>query len=128
MFKKCSFPGCSEMQEADMCFHHNRVYGAPKAKPVFKQIPKKSKAMKMSDKEYNKFKDEFLSRPENQVCNIQGPGCTIKATCINHRKRRFKDTKMNEEFVEPSCWICNLTIENNHAEAKQTGHLLSKFN
>lgn len=128
---KCEWPLCRDEARPGkkMCFMHGRIYeNTPAPKPLPQPIAKKSEKMKQEDKVYKKFVAEYLSRPENKRCNIQGPNCTVIATCINHLKRRFKDTKMNEEFIEPSCSTCNVDIENNHAEAKATGHLLSKFN
>lgn len=125
---RCEWPGCKSYppEGKKLCFLHGRG-NTTNAPAQFKPIAKKSEKMKAEDKVYKKFVAEYLARPENKYCNIQGPNCTVIATCINHRKRRFKDTKMNEEFIEPCCFVCNSDIENNHAAAKETGHLLSKF-
>lgn len=124
---KCIWPTCNQDAIKEYCYQHGRVYGTKSPKPTPQPIAKKSEKMKHEDKVYKKFVAEYLSRQENKRCNIQGPNCTVIATCINHRKRRFKDTKMNEEYIEPSCFACNSDIESNHTEAKETGHLLSKF-
>lgn len=125
---KCAWPTCNEQSiSGDYCFQHGRVYGRKtvEKKPVV--IPKKSEKAKKETPEYIRFVKEYLNRKENKVCNIQAPGCTFVATAINHRKRRFKDTKMNEEFIEPCCASCNIYIEQNDSWARERGHLLSKF-
>jgi len=125
---KCEWPTCrQEAIKGNLCYMHSRVYGQPTPKKTPVPIPKKSAKMKVEDREYKKFKDTFLNNPDNKLCAIQGPDCTIVAQCINHRKRRFKDTKMNPEYVEPSCYNCNTWIEANDAIARETGHLVSKF-
>jgi hypothetical protein len=90
-------------------------------------IPKRSAKTIATRKVYNPFVAEYLSRPENQKCAINWENCTVTATCINHLRRRFKDSVMNEEDIEPSCAICNVEIENQDARARAEGHLKSKF-
>ena len=126
---KCEFPTCSEQAtQGNFCFQHFRVYGRKEAtKKVRKPIAKFSEKRKAESPEYRAFVAKFLSQPENKICNIQAPGCTWKATTINHLKRRFKDTKMNSEFVEPCCANCNAYIEQNDLWARENGHLLSKY-
>ena len=90
---------------------------------------KKAPIKKVSDKRkednavYKKLRDEFLSKPENQVCFIDG--CERKANTIEHRAGRW-----GKNFLDTSTWAgcClehNLELENNPELSKK--YQLSKI-
>lgn len=134
---ECKFPLCTRHAEDNgYCIGH-RIYSGQKietAKPTkmvkrqSKPIAKKSKRATKAAPGYRKFVAAYLARPENAYCKIQAPGCQMVATCINHKKRRYKATKMNEKYIEPTCSSCNTYIENNDAWARENGHLESIHN
>lgn len=101
---------------------------APAEKKDAKPIAQKSAKMILDDKVFKKFAEVFLAKPENKYCAIQiNENCTREATTVNHKKRRGKQNKFNEKDCEPSCYYCNVEIENQDAWARDNGHLESKF-
>lgn len=83
---------------------------------------------------YVKLNKEYLSRPENQKCFIEG--CKRKANTVEHRAGRkgFADDwarsndiplLIDERFFAPCCLQHNLELENNPALAKK--YQLSKI-
>lgn len=136
----CSFPGCVWNAENNgYCIRHRQYAPTTSTKAKHKEPPVKVEEAKqainkVSDKQaalnvkLKKADVEFLARPENKYCTIQiDEGCTRIATVVNHTRRRFKDTVLNDECREPSCWYCNSRIENKDGWARDNGHLKSKF-
>src|SRR6187401_2626133 len=106
---KCEFPNCKNHAKDKYCPGHTRMMKDVHVdkKP---QLNKRSEKMKDDMKEYKPIVTEYLSRPENQMCQIKSPVCTKKATCVNHKKRRGKNLT-NEKYFQPSCVPCNNYIE-----------------
>lgn len=123
----CQFPTCNaHAQSNGFCVRH-RQYGAPIAKKEQKPIPKQSEKKKAENKVLKQKYAIYLARPENKVCNIQfDEGCTFYATVVNHRRRRGENV-LNEKDWEPSCAYCNGKIEEKDGDARDLGHLKSKF-
>jgi hypothetical protein len=105
-----------------------KLNGKPEPVKKVYVIAKRSAKKIAEQKVYSPFVAEYLARPENQKCAINWENCTVTATCINHLKRRFKETVMNEKYIEPSCFNCNNQIEAEDERARAEGHLLTKFN
>lgn len=129
MPETCAFPLCRRNADKNnkYCIGH-KIYSDVKEEPKkLTPIKKVSDKAKKEAPAYRKFVAEYLSRPENKLCKIKSPVCSKISTAINHKKRRFKETKMNEEFIEPCCSECNIYIEQHDAWARERGHLLSKF-
>ncbi len=83
---------------------------------------------------YIKLREEFLSKPENQVCFIDG--CYNYATSIEHQRGRrgYADDWARENkislyldvrFWKPCCVECNLELERNPELSKK--YQLSKI-
>jgi len=89
-------------------------------KSIKPRSPKMTKQMRL----YAKEVAEFLAKEENEVCIIRSPDCTVKATCVNHKRRRGKNLR-NQKDWEPACGPCNSYIENHDQWARDNGHLLS---
>lgn len=99
----------------------------PKKKKVYvlKRTPIKKKAYKiskMSEKRkkekpiYNKERLEFLGRPENQFCFIEG--CNKPADTVEHSAGRGANY-LNKETWRPCCWAHNIELENNPELSKK---------
>jgi 5-methylcytosine-specific restriction endonuclease McrA len=124
----CAWPTCNDVAtHGEYCFMHYRVYGTKAPKPATAPIPKKSAKAKVEDAALSKLVKELLAKPENKYCKIKIDGCTKIATTMNHTKRRFKGSKLNPKYLEPACSNCNLQIENKDKEARDKGHLQTKY-
>ena len=91
-------------------------------------INKKSDKRKSDDKIYTPTRKEFLARPENHFCFIDG--CGKRATTIEHTMGRegFADDwarynnislYIDVRFFAPCCWDHNGELENNPELSKQ---------
>lgn len=86
-----------------------------------KPINKVSKKQAIINSEYSKARKIFLSKPENQICFIEG--CNAKATTVEHTRGRGQgyfdkfaednDIKktLDERFWKPCCLFHNLELE-----------------
>lgn len=92
----------------------------PKKKAPTKKIKQMSDKRKEQTKDYTFARKEFLSRPENQKCFVEG--CKRKANTVEHTKGRagFADDwareqnlplLLDERFWEPCCLHHNLEFE-----------------
>lgn len=99
-----------------------------------KPISKVSKKQKVLNAKYSVLRIQYLGRPENKTCFIEG--CNKKADTIEHRKGRkgFADDWarennipliIDERFFSPCCLAHNLELENNPELSKQ--YQLSKI-
>lgn len=93
-------------------------------KPV-KAIPKKSKTNKFITSELKKLYPIFLAK--HKVCEIQGPGCTGKATAAHHSEGRLPSKVLDITKWVACCAPCNLWCETHHGEAQKKGFKKSKF-
>jgi len=86
------------------------------------QINKVSKKQAVINAKYSVQRIQFLAKPENQICFIDG--CNKKATTVEHTMGRkgFADDyarenniplTLDERFWKPCCLIHNLELENN---------------
>ncbi len=104
-------------------------------KQKIKPIPKKSKKQRVIDGKYTSQRIIFLSKPENQICFIDG--CNKKANTVEHTKGRghgyFDEwaekndicKTLDERFWKPCCLEHNLELENNPELSKK--YQLSKL-
>lgn len=88
-----------------------------------KPINKQSKKRIPLDREYLKKRKEFLARPENQICFVDG--CEKKANSVEHLKGRVGDNYLNTEYWQPCCIFHNLEFERNPELSKK--YQLSRF-
>lgn len=93
----------------------------PKEKKVY-QIPKVSKKRKVEMLQYSVLRTEFLAKPENRICFIDG--CNKKANTIEHRAGRGINY-LNVETWAGCCLEHNLELENNPELSKK--YQLSKI-
>jgi len=107
-----------------------------KDKPVAKRTPIKpfSKKRLAEMPKYKKKRLEFLSKPENQICFIDG--CTNRAKTVEHTRGRkgYADDAardagitlyLDERFWKPCCLHHNQELENNPELSK--AYQLSKL-
>lgn len=87
------------------------------AKPVSK---KQAKALR----EYSKISKAFLA--EHEMCEIQSPECTGKATEIHHTKGRIGALLIDTKYFMASCSCCNQYVEKHDAWARENGFKKSK--
>ncbi len=120
----CEFPNCNNHSiNGQYCIGHAKMMNdrtVIKPKGLRKRSEKTAELMKT----YKPRVKAFLARPENEVCLILSPVCTVKATAVNHKKRRGINL-LEEKYWEPCCPRCNNWIEQHPDWAIQNGHLIS---
>lgn len=106
-------------------FECKRKYSKPvdlKLKPLYK-IPKKSKKRIVDEAKYSVLRIEFLGKPENRICFIDG--CNQPATSIEHRAGRWGSNYLDTSTWAGCCLKHNLELENNPELSKK--YQLSKI-
>lgn len=94
--------------------------------PKFPKPPKvRSDNMKKVVAELKKLYPIFLRK--HPKCEIQGPNCTGKATCVHHSEGRLPSKILDQTKWIASCAADNLWCETDHAEAAKKGVKKSKF-
>lgn len=88
-----------------------------------KPIRKVSLKRAIENKIYIKKRKEFLDKPENKYCFIDG--CNKIANTIEHTAGRIGEMYLNEKYWRPCCLEHNLELENNSELSKK--YQLSKF-
>lgn len=76
-------------------------------KPIPKMSPKRKKEIPI----YLKQRMDFLNKPENKICFIEG--CGRSATTIEHTAGRIGKKYLDEKFWKPCCFGHNSELENN---------------
>lgn len=92
-----------------------------KPKEIY-SIPKVSKKRKVEQLQYSVLRTEFLAKPENSICFIEG--CNKPATTIEHRAGRGINY-LNVSTWAGCCLKHNLELENNPELSKK--YQLSKI-
>ena len=92
-----------------------------KKKP--KAIPKVSKKREIENAKYSVLRIEFLGKPENMICFIDG--CSEKSTTIEHRAGRWGSNFLDTRTWAGCCLKHNLELENNPELSKK--YQLSKI-
>lgn len=141
--KICKLEGCNNefvpfnsLQRACSPQHERRLQQLKKkaVNKKAKPVNKISKKQKVLNAKYIVARAEFLAKPENKICFIDG--CNKKADTVEHRKGRkgYADdyAKQNdipliidERFFAPCCNAHNLELENNPELSRQ--YQLSKL-
>lgn len=124
MTETCRFPLCSRHPEHDGYCASHKIYSDVKVEKPKYVIPKRSEKLKGEMKEYKKEVVEFLLK--NKLCKIKSPVCTKIAVTVHHTKRRGKNLRNQRDWL-PCCIACNGHLEENDFEARQNGHLKSKY-
>jgi hypothetical protein len=92
----------------------------PEAKKVTrKPIKKQSDKMKLAMKELAKLVKKKLS--EQPTCELKMEGCTGKAVTCHHSKGRIGKQLLKYKDLMSSCSHCNISAEQNDAEAREKG-------
>jgi len=112
-----SFTKC----QCDMCKAIKKPVKASKPKKIY-IIPKASKKRKVEQLQYSVLRIQFLAKPENKTCFIEG--CNKPATTIEHRAGRGINY-LNVETWAGCCLEHNLELENNPELSKK--YQLSKI-
>lgn len=60
-------------------------------------------------RKWTKWTAEFCAQPQNRICWLRFPGCTVRATTIDHyHPRRFRpDLAEVRSNWRPACLSCN---------------------
>lgn len=117
--QKCQCDKCKEANPA------KKFEFKPKPDPAKKKgyiIPKVSKKRKVEQLQYSVLRTQFLAKPENKTCFIEG--CNKPATTIEHRAGRGINY-LNVETWAGCCLEHNLELENNPELSKK--YQLSKI-
>lgn len=88
-----------------------------------KSIPKVSAKRKDLNEQYSVLRKEFLSKPENIICFIDG--CNEQSTTIEHRAGRWGSNFLDTSTWSGCCLKHNLELENNPELSKK--YQLSKI-
>lgn len=133
--KECANPDCNNSfapyKTTDKHCSPGCYYSDPKTTKRIKPISDKRKEENIV---YNKLKEEFFSKPENQQCFIDG--CYNPADSVEHRKGRkgYADDWARDNgitlfldirFWAPCCAEHNLELESNSELSKK--YQLSKL-
>jgi hypothetical protein len=94
-----------------------------KPKKEQKAIPKVSKKKTIEILRYSVLRQEFLGKPENQICPVTGN----QTTDVHHKKGR-----VGELFLDTSFWIAlsrqgHQYVEEHPEWAKEKGYSLSRL-
>lgn len=139
--KKCRAEGCSNEFRpflstqkfcSSACTHSEHKKKQQKKQSSGSKLQRKTRINRQSKKgaaisrRYTPLRREFLSKKENQICQIEGGSdCTFKATTVEHTKGRgdyYVDDYAEENdipltldvrFWKAACLNCNLELENN---------------
>lgn len=60
---------------------------------------------------WSKYSKRFLSMPENQICKLHLPGCTLLAECVDHIEAvtgPYDPNFWNPKNHQSSCTHCNV--------------------
>lgn len=110
----------------------NEVYKQKPAEKEFKigapKMPKPINPVSLTQKEIKtqlkKMYPVFLSTRKR--CEIDGPNCTKKSTCIHHTEGRAQSIVLDATKWMASCGPCNSWVESADAEARAKGFKKSK--
>lgn len=74
----CNHPGCSELVTDTYCTEHAVMH-----------VKQQDKARGTAHERgygyrWQQYSKAFLRKPENQICKLHLPGCTILAQCVDH--------------------------------------------
>lgn len=129
--KQCTHPGCSyPAWSGGKCRSHDakdnpEKYRVKRSKSKPKPVSEKRKVLNTV---YNKMRKEFLARPENKYCFIDG--CSARANTIEHAMKRdgyadqwARDNNIplliDERYWKPCCSDHNLELERNPELSKK---------
>jgi 5-methylcytosine-specific restriction protein A len=107
----CCHYGCNELTTERYCDKHKAEHEQQR-KERFKEYDKRrgSSQERGYNHRWQLYSKAFLRKPENQICKLHLPGCTLIAECVDHidppdgpHDPRFWE-KSNHQ---PSCIHCN---------------------
>lgn len=103
------------------------VYKYSGTKSTKKKIKPTSQKRAKENREYlNYSRPEYLL--EHPICEINVPGCTIKADQIHHKKGRIGKLLNDKKYFCATCDNCHKWAENNPAAAREKGVSISRLN
>lgn len=119
---KCD--SCVYINVAQKCFLkcQIRIDNSKKVKAPTR-IKQVSEKRKLEDIEYKRLRLEFLSKPENKICFIDG--CNKSSNTIEHRAGRWGKNYLDVSMWAGCCSEHNIELENNPELAKK--YQLSKI-
>lgn len=140
LFRECANPDCKKefkkYRTTDKYCSRNceKDHAKPREPKKRKAIPRESKQRKAERPIYTETRKEFLSRPENKICFIDG--CNLRADTIEHIRGRkgyadewARENKitlyLDERFWKPCCFLHNGELERNPELSKK--YQLSKI-
>lgn len=74
----CSHPGCSRLVTDTYCEEHAKLHEKQS------DVARDSSHKRGYNWRWRNYSKAFLRRPENQICKLHLPGCTILAECVDH--------------------------------------------
>lgn len=81
----CMHPGCDELTDKSYCPTHMAEYEQRQKERKAQFDKKRESASKRGyGTRWQKYSAGFLRKPENQICKLHLPGCTLIAQCVDH--------------------------------------------
>lgn len=79
-----------------------------------------SKKRAKQNREYSRLREEFLrSKP---ICDV----CGARATEIHHKKGRFRDRLLDQDYFAPLCQTCHRKVHLNPKWAYSVGLMVPR--
>ena len=107
----CGYPGCNRLVTTAHCEEHQLLYDAKKREQFKRYDKARGTATERGyTSRWSKYSKWFLSQPNNQICKLHLPGCTIVAQCVDHIEpvNGAGDFKFwNTINHQPACIHCN---------------------
>ena len=107
----CRHAGCDELTEHNYCPEHEHEH-EERRREQFDRYDKQrgSSAERGYDARWQKYSKWFLKQPQNQICKLHLPGCTLIAKCVDHIDPPSgpDDPKFwDKNNHQPACIRCN---------------------
>ncbi len=115
-FKPCNYPGCSALVSGEKyCEKHKPIVQS-------QQDERRGSAHERGyDSRWRRYSKWFLRQPDNVLCKLQLPGCTVLAKCVDHidppngsNDPRFWDRKNHQA----ACIHCNSVKGHKHIKGQ----------
>ena len=116
--KFCAWSGCSELVQG------GTRYCEKHAKLSQQQADERrgSANERGYTSRWNRYSKAFLKKPENQICKLQLPGCTMVAKCVDHiipPKGANDPLFWDKSNHQGACIHCNSVKGNRIMEGKE---------
>lgn len=107
----CGYPGCNRLVATAHCEEHQPLYDAKKQEQFKRYDKQRGTASERGyTSRWSKYSKWFLAQPDNQICKLHLPGCTMLAQCVDHIKAHNGERDplfWDANNHQPACIHCN---------------------